>query len=300
MDDMLSAKTYEEKYPRDTEESRTEPALTKEQTLKQFELQDANGFRKTLNQTIQNFNQSITLASQTNLGLFDLEVIVGRRTFVKNLYFITFIAAFFYCCWATIMVWGTQNTVQSHVYCLCNLHGVMLVPLMMASGKKVHKMEKLGFIIIVIACVGIIFDQWSYRLDKAIKFPGRKYEHHVSSIGTDFLMLVSNVPALLYFALSRSLMRNRILSHVIITNFLIAAIFCVGAILVEDAKMNLNRQHGLFGWLSADIAFTSIFFLGFFATFFGYASQNSSNREAPPLPAALCSLFTPPLSSVKR
>lgn len=269
MDDMLSRKTYEEKYPRDTEDSRTEPPLTKEQTLKQFELQDANGFRNTLNKTIQNFNESINLASQTNLGLFDLEVIFGRRTFVKNLYFITFLAAFFYCCWATIMIWGTQNTVQSHVYCLCNLHGAMLVPLMMASGKRVHKMEKIGFLVIAVACVAIIFDQWSYRWDKTIKIPGKPYEHHVSNIGTDFLMLFSNVPALLYFALSRSLMRNRMLAHVLATNFMIASIFCVGAILVEDAKMNLHRQHGLFGWLSADIAFTSIFFFGFFATFFG-------------------------------
>ena len=62
-DDMLSRKTYEEKYPRDTEDSRSEPVLTKEQTQKQFEQLDVNGFRNTLNKTIQNFNQSITLAS---------------------------------------------------------------------------------------------------------------------------------------------------------------------------------------------------------------------------------------------
>lgn len=29
-DDMLSRKTYEEKYPRDTDDSRSEPVLTKE------------------------------------------------------------------------------------------------------------------------------------------------------------------------------------------------------------------------------------------------------------------------------
>lgn len=145
----------------------------------------------------------------------------------------------------------------------------MLVPLMMATGKRVHKFEKMGFLIICVACVGIIFDQWSYRLDHAIKIPGKKYEHHVSNIGTDFLMLISNVPAFLYFALNRSLMKNRILPHVLSMNLLVTIIFCVGAVLVEDSKMNLDREHGLFGWLSADIAFRSIFCMGFFATFFG-------------------------------
>lgn len=60
---MLTRKTYEEKYPRDTDDSRTEAVLSKEQTLKQFEEQDAGGFRNTLNKTIQSFNQSVTLAS---------------------------------------------------------------------------------------------------------------------------------------------------------------------------------------------------------------------------------------------
>lgn len=122
---------------------------------------------------------------------------------------------------------------------------------------------------VIIACLAIIFDQWSYRRDKAIVFPGKKYEHHVSNVGTDFWMLASNVPALLYFSFSRSLMRNRIMTHVIVINIMITIIFSVGAILNEEAKMNLNRKNGLFGWLSADIAFTSIFFFGFFATFFG-------------------------------
>ena len=181
----------------------------------------------------------------------------------------TFLAAFFYCCWSGVMIWGARNTVQSHVYSLCNLHGVLLIPIMMLSGKRVHQMEKNGFIIVVVACLAIIFDQATYRRDHAIVFPGKKYEHHVSNFGTDFLMLASNIPALLYFGFSRSLMRNRILTHVLVTNFLIALIFSVGAILNEEAKMNINRSNGLFGWLSADIAFTSIFFFGFFATFFG-------------------------------
>ena len=140
---------------------------------------------------------------------------------------------------------------------------------MMATGKRVHKLEKIGFMIICIACVLIIFDQWSYRLDHAIKIPGKKYEHHISNIGTDFLMLFSNVPAFLYFALNRSLMKDRILPHILAMNFVVTIIFFVAAILVEDSKINLDREHGLLGWLSADLVFQTIFCLGFFATFFG-------------------------------
>ena len=83
------------------------------------------------------------------------------------------------------------------------------------------------------------------------------------------MLILANVPALLYFSLSRSLMRKRMLHHVIIINFLTAFILCVGAILCEGAKLNLHRRHGLFGWLCADLAFTSIFWMGFFATFCG-------------------------------
>ena len=83
------------------------------------------------------------------------------------------------------------------------------------------------------------------------------------------MLILANVPALFYFSLSRSLMRKRMLHHVIIINFLTAFILCVGAILCEDAKLNLHRRHGLFGWLCSDLAFTSIFWMGFFATFCG-------------------------------
>lgn len=209
------------------------------------------------------------------------------------MYFITFIAAFCYACWAYTFIWGSQNTVQSHVYCLGNLHGVILVPIMMAAGKRVHKMEKIGFLVIAVACLAIIFDQWTYRYDKVIKIPGKKYEHHASNLGIDFFLLCSNVPALLYFALSRSLMRGRILQHVIITNVLAALIFCVGAILSEEAKMNLNREHGLFGWLSADIAFTSIFFFGFFATFFGSVGYLLSMQFFSPMTCLSAQLLEP-------
>ena len=40
----------------------------------------------------------------------------------------------------------------------------------------------------------------------------------------------------------------------------------VGAMLFDGATLNLDRKHGLFGWLSGDETFTSIFLLGFLCT----------------------------------
>ena len=165
-----SAKTYEEKYPRESEDSRCEGPLTTAQAFEQFQRQDVNGLRSTLNKTIQGFNQSTTLTAQTNMELFDIGARFGRRTFYKNLYFITFLAAFFYCTWSCMMIWGARNTVQSHAYTLCNLHGVLLIPLMMLSGRPTHQLEKVGFVIVVIACIALLLDQSSYRADSTMTF----------------------------------------------------------------------------------------------------------------------------------
>lgn len=159
-------------------------------------------------------------------------------------------------------------------------------------------MEKLGFLAVIIGCLAIILDQRTYRSDKTIKFRGKNYEHHVSSVGADILMLFSNVPALFYFAFCRSLMRNRVLYHVLTINFLIALIFCIAAILAEEAKMNIDRHHGLFGWLSGDIAFTSIFFFGFFATFFGSVGYLLSMQFYSPATCMHAYLLEPFLAQV--
>lgn len=68
-----------------------------------------------------------------------------------------------------------------------------------------------------------------------MQVPGKKYYKHVSSASTDMLMLLSNIPAILYFALNRSLMRNRFMTHLLLLNFLIMIIFTIMAVLVENA-----------------------------------------------------------------
>jgi hypothetical protein len=46
--------------------------------------------------------------------------------------------------------------------------------------------------------------------------------------------------------------------------------------------MNINLNHGIFGWLDAQISFCTIFLLGFFATFFGSIGYIISMQYIPP------------------
>ena len=169
---------------------------------------DNQNIRKTINQTIQTINHSITLASQTNLAIFDIESAIGKKTFTRNLYFLTILTAFFYVAWMSAMVWGACNTVQSHAVALSNLHGILIIPIMMFMRKETHRFERVGCAIILVACLGLILDRFSVRTDQLIQVPGKKYYKNVGSFTTDLYLLLSNIPAGLFFALNRSLMRN--------------------------------------------------------------------------------------------
>ena len=115
--DSEQPKSYEEKYPRPTDESKGEdlyifkPEEANSEKFKQFEILDKDHFRRTFHQTIHSFNESVNLASQTNLALFNVEKKVGNRTFNRHLYFMTFLAACFYVIWSYFMVWGSLNTI---------------------------------------------------------------------------------------------------------------------------------------------------------------------------------------------
>jgi hypothetical protein len=45
--------------------------------------------------------------------------------------------------------------------------------------------------------------------------------------------------------------------------------FIGGALIVEDATLNLNPLNGIFGWLNADLILTVLIFQGLLSTFFG-------------------------------
>ena len=106
---------------------------------------------------------------------------------------------------------------------------------MVVTRRQVHKLEKVGCVIIGVACIGLTIDNWSIRADHLVAVPGKKYYKHVTSATTDILLVFSNVFAIMYFALNRSLMRNRFMTHLLILNFLIMLIFTILAVLVEDA-----------------------------------------------------------------
>ena len=54
----------------------------------------------------------------------------------------------------------------------------------------------------------------------------------------DFILIFSNLPASLLFALNKTLMKGRIIPHLFILNFFTMAGFIVLAILFENATFN--------------------------------------------------------------
>lgn len=194
---------------------------------------------------------------------------MGKRTFLKNFYFISFLTACLAAIWLTIKVWGTQHTVQSHAYALSNLWAIMVIPVMILTNKELHKFEKVGCLTVILACSMLIMDKWSLRSDSLIEVPGKKYYKHVPTLGVDVLLTLSNVPAAIFFSFNRSLMRKRFLVQICLLFLLTTFVFSICAMLFEESGFNLNRQNGLFGWLDSSNCFSIIFFYGFFATFFG-------------------------------
>jgi drug/metabolite transporter (DMT)-like permease len=149
------------------------------------------------------------------------------------------------------------------------LHGILIIPGLVFLKKDVHKYEKLGCLLVILATALLVLDKWSLRSDSLIEVPGKKYYKYVPTLGVDMLLVFSNLPALLFFSFNRSLMRKRFLIQMCLVNFLTMLIFSLCAMLFEGSEFNLNRTNGLFGWLDSTNCFTVTFFYGFFATFFG-------------------------------
>jgi hypothetical protein len=140
---------------------------------------------------------------------------------------------------------------------------------MVLARKDVHKFEKVGFLTVILACAMLCLDKWSLRSDSLIEVPGKKYYKHVPTQGVDIILILSNIPAAIFFSLNRSLMRKRFLPQICLFFILTTIVFSIFAMLFEESSFNLNRQNGLFGWLDSSNCFTVIFFYGFLATFFG-------------------------------
>ena len=78
-----------------------------------------------------------------------------------------------------------------------------------------------------------ITDPWSYRYDM-LNLKGR-INHNKSALMVDFVLLLSNIAAAIYFTMNKFLMKNRIIKHILITNLMITAFFVVMAVLYDDA-----------------------------------------------------------------
>jgi len=144
-----------------------------------------------------------------------------------------------------------------------------MVPLLLMLRKPVHKFEKVGFAAVLLGCAMMLFDSESLRADQLIHLPGKKHPRHKSSLAAELMMLGSNIPAAIYFAINRTIMLERSAHHVVALNLLTTVIFTTMAILVEDATLDINPKTGVFGWINSNECFVAIFFYAFFATFFG-------------------------------
>ena len=51
----------------------------------------------------------------------------------------------------------------------------------------------------------------------------------------DFVLLLSNIAAAIYFTMNKFLMKNRIIKHILITNVMMTVFFVVMAVLYDDA-----------------------------------------------------------------
>lgn len=105
------------------------------------------------------------------------------------------------------------------------------------SRRPVHKYEALGFLIALIGVVCIIVLPSGGRRDK-----------RNGGILLDIALLLSSLASLALFSLNKSLMKGRVVVHLILLNLFTTGIFCMLALIVEDASLDSHPQKGLFGW----------------------------------------------------
>ena len=56
-------------------------------------------------------NQTMQVVMQNNLALLDFKGYLGKRTFNKNIYFITVFTVFLFVIWVSFMVYGSLHAV---------------------------------------------------------------------------------------------------------------------------------------------------------------------------------------------
>lgn len=101
---------------------------------------------------------------------------------------------------------------------------------MLILRKQVHKYEIIGAIVAIIGTIFICLDPLAARMPSktrgAIKGGGVEYPFPI-----DPTLILSSIPAALYFALNKSLMHNRLIPHIFLMNAFTCIGFCMLAIL---------------------------------------------------------------------
>lgn len=261
---MNSYRSYEEKYPQlsDVEESRIETSdhgAPRSSVEHRFAKLDSNQgiiaeMQICLNEVI----------STNNIALLRVESVFGPRTYTKNLYFLTFLAAIMLLLWQSVFVYGALNAPQSHAYALSGSILVLMIPLLYLQGRRLHKLEKHGLVAAIFGIILLLVDRYSHRIDQIHDIPGRTYKRYATYIWTDFLLLFSNVPAIIFLAMSSRLAASdRALKHAFATILSLVIVSSTAAVLIDDATMDLDSKHGLFGWLDEHQNFYNIFVVAF-------------------------------------
>jgi len=140
---------------------------------------------------------------------------------------------------------------------------------MLILGRRAHKFEKTGALIAFLAILLISLDPSAQRTDE-LHVRTSKFNKVIMYL----ILLISNVPASLYFALNKSLMYNRLLPHLLLMNLFTCLGFCMLAIIINPdptnkVEMNSDPNHGLFGWMNGKESAKAILGLGFMGTFWG-------------------------------
>lgn len=198
--------------------------------------------------------------NDSNVTVLEVKKQLKPLTFYTHLISLTILCALLQVLWQSARVYGALTTTEAHTFTLSNLHGIMAVPILFMTRKEVHRYELVGLIAGIIGTVLLFIDPDVDRVD------GQD-----SHVWPDFVLLLSNAAALPLFALNRSLMQRRFLSHLFIMNVITMLAFTLAAVVIEGANLSMNKSTGVFGWTQNDDQFKMIILLGFGATFWGTA-----------------------------
>ena len=115
-------------------------------------------------------------------------------------------------------------------------------------------------VLLTIGILNIMLDPYSKRV-----IPRKGF----SMKNADLIMLASSFPAALFFTMNKVLMENRVVSYLLTSNAIITVLYCLTAVYIEDATIDMNPKTGLFGWINKKHFFLNIVLYGGLNTFLG-------------------------------